>query len=191
MLYKYVIGLDVSTHMGLAVVRVSPDIATEYHTEEIEGKGKGMARALQMVAILHDRLKLFGQPADFGFAVVEAAAHGAAGGPAHAILGELNAIMRFSLHLKGIPAFTVAPNTIKKFATGNGRAGKPEMIAAARVAYPGIDRLTDNEADALHLARFGLELVTPGSVQGPNARGLVKDWAGRNLKQLEQTGLFQ
>lgn len=188
MSYKYVLGLDVSTHMGLAVTAVSGKAG--FHTEQIEGTGTGMARALQMVTIMHERLKLWGPPSAFGFAVVEQPAYEAKGGAAHNVQNELNAIMRFSLHLKGIPAFTAAPNTIKKFATGNGNAKKPEMVAAAR-ELPGIrDSLTDNEADALFLALFGLELVVPGSAIGPNASQLVKEWAGRNLKQLEATGLF-
>ncbi|MEE9316105.1 MAG: hypothetical protein V3U97_03245, partial [bacterium] len=40
--------------------------------------------------------------------------------------------------------------TLKKFATGKGNAGKPEMIAACKSSY-GITPCDDNEADALHL----------------------------------------
>lgn len=193
MRYRYVIGLDISTHMGLSVIGDSglEGIDRTIHTEQVEGTGRGMARALQMVTLLHDRLKVFGSPVEIGFAVVEQPAFRAKGGAAHNVQNELNAIIRFSLHMKGIPSFNVAPNTIKKFATGNGNAQKPEMIAAAREFRLGRDTMTDNEADALFMAVFGWELVDPGSTLGPNAGQLVKEWAGRNLKQLEQTGLFQ
>ena len=42
--------------------------------------------------------------------------------------------------------------TIKKFATGNGRAGKPLIIAAARSW--GFEPADDNEADALALLHY-------------------------------------
>lgn len=46
-----------------------------------------------------------------------------------------------------IPYEGVPVGTIKKFATGKGNAGKPEMIAAARAW--GHEPVDDNEADAL------------------------------------------
>lgn len=48
---------------------------------------------------------------------------------------------------------------IKKFATGKGNAGKPAMIAAARVKY-NIEPVDDNHADALHI--FHLTLTDLG-----------------------------
>lgn len=48
----------------------------------------------------------------------------------------------------------VEVKTLKKFATGNGNAGKPEMIAAAQVA--GFDVTDDNQADAIHLLRYAI-----------------------------------
>ena len=43
---------------------------------------------------------------------------------------------------------------IKKFATGNGNAGKPLMIQAAKDLNLGIDIIDDNHADAIHLYRL-------------------------------------
>lgn len=43
--------------------------------------------------------------------------------------------------------------TAKKFATGNGKAKKPAMIAAAKEIL-GRDPVDDNEADAVHMARW-------------------------------------
>lgn len=40
-------------------------------------------------------------------------------------------------------------NTIKKHATGSGRANKTEMVAAAKTAWPSFDIVDDNHADAL------------------------------------------
>lgn len=42
----------------------------------------------------------------------------------------------------------IAPSSLKKAATGNGRASKEEMVAAARAL--GCDPADDNEADAFH-----------------------------------------
>ncbi|MDA3614732.1 crossover junction endodeoxyribonuclease RuvC [Polluticaenibacter yanchengensis] len=49
----------------------------------------------------------------------------------------------------GVEYASYSANEIKKFATGKGNAGKPEMInAAVKLGYNPID---DNEADAIHL----------------------------------------
>ena len=44
--------------------------------------------------------------------------------------------------------------TIKKHATGNGRASKELMIAAAKKYFPDQDIEDDNQADALHILRL-------------------------------------
>lgn len=49
----------------------------------------------------------------------------------------------------GIELACYSANEIKKFATGNGNAGKPLMIAAAEKL--GFTPQDDNEADAIHL----------------------------------------
>jgi len=53
---------------------------------------------------------------------------------------------------QGVPV-----GTIKKFATGKGNAGKPEMIAAMRAR--GHLPKDDNEADALALLHFVIEVL--------------------------------
>lgn len=54
-----------------------------------------------------------------------------------------------------IPMDYIEVKTLKKFATGNGNAGKPEMIAAAIAA--GFNVSNDDEADAIHLLRYAIE----------------------------------
>lgn len=51
----------------------------------------------------------------------------------------------------GIESAPVATNTLKKFATGSGTAGKDLMIARAKLIL-GRDPIDDNEADAVHIA---------------------------------------
>lgn len=53
------------------------------------------------------------------------------------------------------PLAVAAPGTVKKFATGSGRAGKDEMLAAAIRAFPEA-RISNNDvADAAALAGLG------------------------------------
>lgn len=54
-----------------------------------------------------------------------------------------------------LPYVSVAVPTLKKFATGSGKAKKPEMIAAAE-AQLNRTGLSEHEADAYHVARWAL-----------------------------------
>lgn len=56
---------------------------------------------------------------------------------------------------KGIPIAVCSPTTLKKFATGNGRAEKPAMLAAARELWPHASVRDHNASDALLLATAG------------------------------------
>ena len=55
-----------------------------------------------------------------------------------------------------IPMQGVSPSTVKKFATGNGRAQKEEMIHAAKQKFPDVEVPDDNAADALHILAYGM-----------------------------------
>lgn len=59
-----------------------------------------------------------------------------------------------------------APASVKKFATGNGRAEKHEMIQACFLKWGKVPR-DDNEADALWLMQMALEKYEPGKVEKP------------------------
>lgn len=54
--------------------------------------------------------------------------------------------------LVAVPCHTA---TVKKFATGRGNSGKPEMVSAAAEVL-GREPKDDNEADAVHIARWAL-----------------------------------
>ena len=61
----------------------------------------------------------------------------------------------------------VHSGTLKKFATGKGNAGKPEMIAAAREKWPDVEIIDDNHADALWLLEYArVEIVGAEMVAG-------------------------
>lgn len=56
---------------------------------------------------------------------------------------------------KTAPVAVVQPGTLKKFATGDGGAGKDEMLAAAIGAFPGAGIRNNDVADAAALAGMG------------------------------------
>ena len=67
-------------------------------------------------------------------------------------LGELGGVIKSFLYNRCYP-FTIISNTaIKKFATGNHQAKKPEMLEAARKFW--LKCPNHDVADALHLARY-------------------------------------
>lgn len=72
-------------------------------------------------------------------------------GAAH-VYGGFMATLESFCELNKIPYEGIPVSTIKKFATGAGNAGKPEMIAAAVAA--GFAPEDDNVADALHILRL-------------------------------------
>lgn len=69
-------------------------------------------------------------------------------------LGELGGVVKSRLHRRGVTWHKVPNSTSKKFLTGNGRASKPMMIAAARAYF---EVTSDDIAEAFGLAKFGLE----------------------------------
>lgn len=68
-------------------------------------------------------------------------------------LMELGGVVKNTLWKLGLPFDVKASTTIKKHATGNGKAKKPEMIAAAKRVWPGCPD-NDNIADAFWLANY-------------------------------------
>lgn len=65
------------------------------------------------------------------------------------------AMLDAAYKLGSLPTHGVYPNQLKKFATGNGRASKADMIRMCKTLY-GVDVGTnDDEADARHLLAYG------------------------------------
>lgn len=65
----------------------------------------------------------------------------------------LAGVVRWALWRRQWPFALMTPGQIKKDATGDGRATKPMMLAAARDIWPGCPN--HDVADALHAARLG------------------------------------
>ena len=60
-----------------------------------------------------------------------------------------------------VPIVAYSPSELKKWATGSGKAEKPDMIAAARKLPGGEDLTDDNAADALLLLHLHLARTKP------------------------------
>lgn len=79
--------------------------------------------------------------------------------------GMLHGVVRLALHdfaddCQIAAVVFVPPASLKRYATGKGNAGKPQVMAEAirRLGYQGSD---DNEADALWLRELGLARYLP------------------------------
>ena len=78
------------------------------------------------------------------------------GGSATEVLNGMVAIVQKECASRGIEYTTVHSATLKKFATGSGRAGKEDMIHKATEVF-NKRILDDNEADALWLLEYAKE----------------------------------
>lgn len=144
-----VVGLDLSlTCTGWADGRQNyGTIQTELRgMERIRHVWKAVRRVVDDPFLPRPRLVMI---EGYSFASKNSHAHGA---------GELGGVIRFWLHVEGIPYIEIPPSTLKMFATGSGNAGKGLVLvdAVKRLGYSGS---SDDEADALWLRELGLYLV--------------------------------
>lgn len=90
--------------------------------------------------------------------VIEEAAFSRGGKGQLTQLAELAGCVKRELFLHEA-VFVMRTSTANKLtATGNGKASKPEMLAAGRLVWP--ECPNDDVADALHLARWGWDAYT-------------------------------
>lgn len=82
-------------------------------------------------------------------------------------MAEVGGVVRLELYENDIPFVEVPPNTLKKYATGNGKAHKDEMIAAA-IKRGNLDITKNDEADAWWLYQMGCaQYGLPDAVEMP------------------------
>jgi len=91
--------------------------------------------------------------------IVYERAHHRGGAATAAGLGYQTEVESFAARIQA-ELMPVHSNTLKKWATGSGRAGKPEMENAAR--QRGFDPQDDNEADAILLREYAVEQLIIG-----------------------------
>ena len=156
------LGIDQSlTATGLCLLC---DDGTVAHLETVDpGKLRGAPR----LALIKDRLLQAIASAEALKAAYEGYAYDAVGRVFQ--LGEVGGVVQLTLYEEGVPAFSVAPVALKKFATGSPKADKDAMISAAH-RY-GALVADDNQADAFFLARIAFYL---GSQEQPKTRAQIE-----------------
>jgi Holliday junction resolvasome RuvABC endonuclease subunit len=134
----------------------------------------GLERDLRLVGIWH-AVHAAAEQADL--AVVEdLPVHGMGAGKT----GMAQGVVRLALQTMLVPYVTVAPASLKKFATGRGSATKADMRMAA-YQRAGLDLRDDNQCDAWWLRQLGLAHYSLAAVMLPRTHldALAKvDWAG-------------
>jgi len=93
------------------------------------------------------------------FIVYERAGHFPSAAAAYMACG-LRGILMAKAAFYGIQLATYSPLTLKKWATGTGKAEKPAMLAAARKLTGGEDLADHNAADALIMLHHHLAVTT-------------------------------
>jgi Holliday junction resolvasome RuvABC endonuclease subunit len=155
-----VVGLDLSlTSSGLA--RITWGLGTT--VMETAKKGEAgvttLADPMDRCEVLH-RLKTaivdWVHPADL--VVVEAMVPNPASTSTNERAG-LWYLAISALVYRGARVVEVHPNTLKLYATGNGRADKAAMKAAMAEAFPEVLATSSDERDALWLAAVGVHLL--------------------------------
>lgn len=121
------------------------------------GAGDPYRRLHELSRTVENCMRAGGAPPDV--VAIEDYALGAPGRLSLLRLGEVGGVIRTRLWELDCTLVLISPGTVKLFATGDGKAKKPAMIA--RALELGAGRLNDDEADAYHLrrmvlARFGL-----------------------------------
>ena len=140
-----VIGMDLSVTAPGFAVAYNGDVGAD--TLKVPDKMRGAERMDLIVTAART------WAAGAGLVVIEGMApHGFDDGEQ---LAGLRWIVRLAMHRAGTPVAIAPPASVKQYATGNGAAGKPAMVAAAQAMWPDVEFVTDDAADAAFLAAMG------------------------------------
>ena len=139
-----ILALDFATQTGWASSKASG--TNRFDTKR--GESPGM-RFLRFRAWLEEMCEKLVRPEVIAY---EQPHH--RGGPATEVAYGFLTVVKEIAAEKSIELMPVHSSTLKKWATGKGNAGKPEMIAEAK--RRGFDPLDDNEADACLLYEYAM-----------------------------------
>jgi len=143
-----ILSLDTATKTGWATnIHGKRSGVIEFQLKR--GESPGM-RFLRCRAWLNEMWKLLNVKIDV---IVYEQAHHRGGAATAVCVGLVTEVQAFAAE-HGIELMPVHTATLKKFATGNGRASKADMIQAARER--GCNVQDDNEADAVLLLEYAL-----------------------------------
>ena len=149
--------MTVNDVVGVDPSLTATGIATSAGVTVVKVKAKGMQRLDEIAMSVDDATTRDRFSEALPHVFIEGYAYGRHN-QAHQ-LGELGGVIRHGLWTRSIAYTDVPPSVLKKFATGKGNAGKPDMLDAARRAgYE--DSNDDNAVDAWWLRQFGLAVLT-------------------------------
>ena len=148
-----ILGIDQATHTGYAVIAESGDIIVS----GTKTFSKSVGARLQEFEEWFDDLLREHAP----IMVVYEKPHFRGYDSTVSCVGLVAEMLKCST-ATGTPLHGVHSATLKSFATGYGRASKEDMTSAANQATHTKLNAKDNndEADAIHLARYGWEVLT-------------------------------
>ena len=144
---KYYIGIDPSL-TGCAVV-VIDEVGKLIFSQRLENKLRGVERLVFIRDRVHHILNYYSK--DIQSIGIEGYARGAMNRREEA--GELGGILRVMFFECGFPWIDIAPNQLKKFATGKGNAPKDHILLAVYKKW-GVEFQTNDEADAFVAAQI-------------------------------------
>ena len=151
--HDVIIGIDASlTHTGISVISVDDGV----HIERIcVPKTRGAERLKDIEEWFSNLFIELEQKYQYTIkiSVLEGYAFTPRFGQSFS-LGELGGVIKLFLYKRNIKLFTVAPQTLKKFATGSGKGDKNMMLLKAFKKW-GVEFNNDHTCDAFSLAMIG------------------------------------
>jgi crossover junction endodeoxyribonuclease RuvC len=146
-----VLGLDLSTATGTAVVSLKAGKPTFDHIgmvmapKKVGGWDRVNCIAADVMQLVEAHKPDLVTIEGYGFGQMASIV----------TLAEIGSVIRFLLYQNQVPFIDVPPSSLKKFVAGKGNAKKEMMILNVFQKY-GIQVSTNDEADAVGLAMFGL-----------------------------------
>lgn len=157
------LALDLATNTGWALLDRDGRLTSGVQTFDLKrGESKGM-RFLRFRKWLTEILQLGQLGKSFsekepGIIIFEQAHH--RGGNATELCVGLVTDVLAEAARYGLEHMPVHTGALKRWSTGKGNAGKPEMIAKATELFPDVQIIDDNHADALMLLKYGLAEIS-------------------------------
>jgi crossover junction endodeoxyribonuclease RuvC len=145
------VGLDLSLKgAGIGLLSDSGRMATARLSSNTAGMGV-VDRHERLWQLRNQILRYVGSPV---LVVVEQPAYGQTQGQQHDRSG-LWWLVVSAVLMRDVPVVEVPPQCLKRYATSKGNAGKDEVLSAVVRKHPAVDLSSNDEADALVLARMG------------------------------------
>lgn len=182
MLTGKVMGLDLSSKMGVAVIDQHKKLvhAAEYEFEGVAGYERCEALGSQVQELCVEYLP--------DLVCIESPITSAKFN--NFTQTEIAIIVRYTMYLRGQGFVNVSPSSLKKFVTGSGNANKNVMMMAVYKQW-GIECPTDNIADAVALSMWGLCAlgVDFGPLKRKTVQESTKKFSGESLQLIAQAAL--